>query len=129
MHNMPLSSHLYMARRFDEAISAATAMQERIPEFSMHWLIARFYWEQGRFDKALQKERLELEWRGDTVLLAAHEEGLEAGGPTGAMQAIAYWPHLDVLHDDPRYLDLLERIYGRRVQDIRRPANSKPRQD
>ncbi len=178
MHNMPLPSHLYMARRFDEAISAATAMQERTPQFSMHWLIARFYWEQGRFDKALEEERLEFEWRGDTVLLAALEEGLEAGGPTGAMQAIAealvarasesyvdpfdigetfaragmadealdwlekavehgsyeltyvaYWPHLDVLHDDPRYQDLLERIYGRRVQDIRRHANSKQRQD
>ena len=178
MHNMPLPSHLYMARRFDEAISAATAMQERIPQFSMHWLIARFYWEQGRFDKALQEERLEFEWRGDTVLLVALEEGLEAGGPPGAMQAIAealvarasesyvdpfdigetfaragmadealywldkavehgsyeltyvaYWPHLDIVRDDPRYADLLQRVYGRRAQEIGRRADPSPKQD
>ena len=164
MHNMPLPSHLYMARRFDEAISAATAMQARTPQFSMHWLIAKFYWEQGRFDKALEEDRLEFERRGDTILLAALEEGLEAGGPTGAMQAIAeamvgrasesyvdpfdvgetfaragmvdealywldkavehgsyemtyvaYWPHLDVVRDDPRYQDLVERIYNQRT--------------
>jgi len=169
MHNMPLPSHLYMARRFDEAISAATAMQARTPQFSMHWLIAKFYWEQGRFDKALEEERLEFERRGDTILLAALEEGLEAGGPTGAMLAIAeamvdraseiyvdpfdiaemfaragmidegihwlekaadhgsyeltyvaYWPHLDVLRDDPRFQDLLVSVYGQRAREIRR---------
>ena len=47
------------------------------------------YWAQGRFDEALAAERLELERRGDTVLLAALEEGLEADGPTGAMRAMA----------------------------------------
>ena len=169
MHNMPLPSHLYMARRFDEAISAATAMQARTPQFSMHWFIAKFYWEQGRFDKALEEERLEFERRGDTILLAALEEGLEAGGPTGAMLAIAeamvaraseiyvdpfdiaemfaragmidegihwlekaadhgsyeltyvaYWPHLDVLRDDPRFQDLLVSVYGQRAREIQR---------
>jgi len=169
MHNMPLPSHLYMARRFDEAISAATAMQARTPQFSMHWLIAKFYWEQGRFEKALEEERLEFERRGDTILLVALEEGLEAGGPTDAMRVIAeamvdraseiyvdpfdiaemfaragmvdegihwlekaadhgsyeltyvaYWPHLDVLRDDPRYQDLLVRVYGQRAREIRR---------
>ncbi|MDH3267025.1 MAG: tetratricopeptide repeat protein, partial [Gammaproteobacteria bacterium] len=178
MHNMPLPSHLYMARRFDEAISAATAMQARTPQFSMHWLIAKFYWEQGRFDKALEEERLEFERRGDTILLAALEEGLEAGGPTGAMRAIAeamvdraseiyvdpfdiaemfaragmvaegihwlekaadhgsyeltyvaYWPHLDVLRDHPRYRDLLVRVYGQKAQEIGRLEDLKPLHD
>ncbi|MGB5332915.1 MAG: winged helix-turn-helix domain-containing protein [Woeseiaceae bacterium] len=178
MHNMPLPSHLYMARRFDEAISAATAMQARIPQFSMHWLIAKFYWEQGRFDKALEEERLEFERRGDTILLAALGEGLEAGGPTGAMRVmaevmvdrasenyvdpfdiaemfaragmvdegilwlekaadhgsyeltyVAYWPHLDVLRDHPRYRDLLVRVYGQKAQGIGRLEDLKPLQD
>ena len=173
MHSMPLPSHLYMARRFEEAIDAATAMQARTPHFSMHWFIARFYWEQGRFEEALEEERLEFEWRGDTVLLAALEEGFEADGPTGAMRAIAeamvarasetyvdpfdvaemfaragmvdegihwlekaadhgsyeltyvaYWPHFDVLRGDPRYQDLVERVYGDRAREIRRVTSA-----
>jgi TolB-like protein/DNA-binding winged helix-turn-helix (wHTH) protein/tetratricopeptide (TPR) repeat protein len=89
MHSLPLPGHLYMARRFDEAIAAATAMQERVPQYSVHWLLARYFWQQGRFDEALEEERLELERRGDSVLLAALEEGLDAGGPGGAMRAMA----------------------------------------
>jgi tetratricopeptide (TPR) repeat protein len=89
MHSLPLAFHLYVARRFDEAINAAKDMQARTPQFSVHWLLARIYWQQGRIDDALQEQRLELERRGDTVLLVALEEGLDAAGPTGAMRAIA----------------------------------------
>ena len=173
MHSVPLPSHLYMARRFDEAIAAATALQARVPQYSAHWMLARNYWRQGRFDKALEEERLELERRGDTVLLAALEGGLDAGGPTGAMRAMAetlvaranetyvdpsdigeifaragmvdealywldravedgsyeltyfaFWPHWDVLRDDPRYEELLERVYGRRAGEIQRVASA-----
>ena len=171
MHSLPLPNHLYVARRFDEAVAAAKDMQLRTPQFSMHWFFARVYWEQGRFDKALEEERLELERRGDPVLLAAIQEGFDAAGPTGAMRAmaealvararntyvdpfdiaeafaraemvdealywldkavahgsykmnyLAFWPHLDVVRDDPRYQDLLERVYGPRTQDIRRTS-------
>jgi len=173
MHSLPLPGHLYMARRFDEAITAATAMQARVPQYSVHWLLARYFWQQGRFDEALEEERLELERRGDIVLLAALEDGLDAGGPTGAMRAMAealvartsatyldpgdiaelyaraglvdeallwlekavengsyeesfaaFWPHWDVLRDDPRYEDLLELVYGEKAQEITRAANS-----
>jgi TolB-like protein/DNA-binding winged helix-turn-helix (wHTH) protein/tetratricopeptide (TPR) repeat protein len=163
-HNLPLPSHLYMARRFDEAIDASKAMQLRTPQLSVHFFLAWVYWQQGRFDKALEEERLEFERRGDTVLLAALEEGFAEAGPTGAMRAkaealvarsseayidpcdiaetfaragmvdkalhwldkaaehgsykltyVAYWPHFDVVRDDPRYQDLVERVYGERV--------------
>jgi DNA-binding winged helix-turn-helix (wHTH) protein/TolB-like protein len=89
MHSLPLPGHLYMARRLDEAIAAATAMQERVPQYSVHWLLARYFWQQGRFDEAVEEERLELVLRGDSVLLAALEEGLDTGGPSGAMRAMA----------------------------------------
>ena len=173
MHSLPLPGHLYMARRFDEAITAATAMQVRVPQYSMHWFFARVYWQQGRFDKAMEEERLELERRGDTVLLAALEEGLDTAGPTGAMRAMAevlvaranetyvdpsdigelfvraglidegfhwlekavkngsyeetfaaFWPHWDVLRDDPRFQDLLVRVYGQRAREIRRVTSA-----
>jgi tetratricopeptide (TPR) repeat protein len=171
MHNLPLPSHLYVTRRFDEAIAAAIDMQVRIPRFSVHWFLAKAYWEQGRFDESLEEERLEYERRGDTVLLAALEEGLDAGGPTGALRAIAealvaradetyvdpyeiaetfaraglvdqalhwldraveygsyeitylaFWPHLDVVRGDPRYQDLMQRVYGDRAPEIAQVA-------
>ena len=171
MHSLPLPGHLYMSRRIDEAIIAAKAMQSRVPQFSLHWMLARFYWQQGRFDEALEEERLELQRRGDTVLLAALEEGLDGGRPSGAMRAIAealvtraeemyvdpsdiaefyaragsveealrrleeavgnssfeetfiaFWPHWDVLRDDPRFQDLLVQVYGERAQEISQAA-------
>jgi TolB-like protein/Tfp pilus assembly protein PilF len=87
--NIPFPTHLYMARRYDEAIVEAKAVEERIPQFSTHRILARILWEQGHIDEAVDHERLELERRGDTELLAALEEGFQASGPTGAMQAMA----------------------------------------
>jgi DNA-binding winged helix-turn-helix (wHTH) protein/TolB-like protein len=175
MHGLPLPGHLYMARRLDEAITAAKAMQARVPQYSVHWMLARLYWQLGRFDEALEEQRLEFERRGDTVMLAALESGLDAGGPSGAMRAIAealiaranetyvdpgdiaelyvraglvdeallwldkavtnssyeetwiaFWPHWDILRDDPRFQDLMERVYGARTQEIGRLAISHP---
>ena len=178
MHNLPLCSHLFMARRFDEAVSATKDVQVRNRQLSLHWFLAMVYWQQGRFDEALEEERLELEQRGDTVLLAALEEGFDAAGPTGAMSAmaealvaraqesyvnpftigetfaraemvdealhwldqaaghgsynmtyLAFWPPFDVLRGDPRYQDLVERVYADRAPEIRRLKDSGPRQD
>jgi len=178
MHNLPLCSHLFMARRFDEAVSETKDVQVRNRQLSLHWFLAMVYWQQGRFDEALEEERLELEQRGDTVLLAALEEGFDAAGPTGAMSAmaealvaraqesyvnpftigetfaraemvdealhwldqaaghgsynmtyLAFWPPFDVLRGDPRYQDLVERVYADRAPEIRRLKDSGPRQD
>ena len=178
IHNMPLPSHLYMARRYDEAISVATAMQARTPQFSLHWFFAKVYWQQGLLTKALEEERLELKRRGDSVLLAALEKGLHEAGPDGGLRAIAealvtranesyvdpfeiaetyaragmadealhwldkavehgsyettylaFWPHLDVVRDDPRFEVLVERVYGRRAPEISRAVNSSRLQD
>jgi TolB-like protein/DNA-binding winged helix-turn-helix (wHTH) protein len=170
IHSRALAYHLFLARRYDESIAVVEAARERVPGFLAHYTLARVYWVQGDFDKALEAERLEFEWRGDTVLLAALEEGRDAAGPTGAMRAIAealvarsnesyvdpfeigktyaragmvdealHWlnraveygsyeitylafrPDLDVLRDDPRFEDLLERVYGQGSPIIARP--------
>ena len=89
MHNRPLPYHLFLARRYDEAVVAARAMQQRVPGFSIHWLFAQIYWKQGLYDQALEEQRHELERRGDMVLLAALEKGFEEAGPSGAMGAMA----------------------------------------
>jgi len=89
MHNGALVYHLFLARRYEESIVAVEAARERVPGFLAHYTLGRVYWVQGDFEKALEAERLELEWRGDTVLLAALDEGRDVAGPTGAMRAIA----------------------------------------
>ena len=164
VHGRVLPYHLFLSRRYDEAIAAVAATRVRIPIAPMHYLLAWVYWVQGRLEMAIEEERLELERRGDMMLLAALEEGLDAAGPVGAMRAIAealvaraeesyvdpfeigktyaragmvdealYWlekavdygsyeitylafrPDLDVLRDDPRFQQLLERVYGDRI--------------
>jgi len=173
MHNLPLCSHSFMARRYEMAINATKDVQARNRQLSLHWFLALVYWQQGRFDEALDEERLELERRGDVVLLAALEEGFDAAGPTGAMRSmakalvdraqesyvnpffigetfaraemvdealhwlykaaehgsynmtyLAFWPPFDVLRDDPRYQDLMKRVYGSRAEAISRAAKS-----
>ena len=170
IHNGALAYHLFLARRYEESIAAVEAARERIPGFLAHYTLARVYWVQGEFDKAMEAERLELEWRRDTVLLAALEQGLDAAGPTGAMRAmaealvarssesyvdpfeigktyaragmvdealhwlnraaeygsfetiyIAFRPDLDVLREDPRYRNLVDRVY-----DQGNPVTARP---
>jgi TolB-like protein/Tfp pilus assembly protein PilF len=87
--SFPLPAHLYMARRYDEAIIAAKSLQTRLPLFPLHRFFSRVYWQQGLFDKALEEERQECERIGDTVVLEALEAGLDDSGPTGAMRAMA----------------------------------------
>jgi TolB-like protein len=178
MHGAPLPVHLSMAGRLDEAIIAARDLQVRVPHFSVHWILAMIYWQQGHIDQALEEDRLELGRRGDTARLAALEEGLDAGGPTGAMRAmaevlvarasesyvdpfdigetfaragmvdealhwldkaaghgsykmtyVAFWPNLDVVYDDPRYPELLQRVYGEKAEEIRRVSDARRQKD
>jgi len=87
--NMPVPFHLYMMRRYDEAIADIAQLQERIPGNAMHQLLALTYWQQGRLTEALEQERLALARRKDVELLAALEQGEARDGPQGAMLAMA----------------------------------------
>ena len=87
--NMPVPFHLYMMRRYDEAIADIAQIQERIPGNAMHHLLALIYWQQGRMEEALEQERQALAQRQDLELLAALEQGEARGGPQAAMLAMA----------------------------------------
>lgn len=89
MPGRAMGYHLFLTQRYDEAIEAVAAMRARNDGLLMHYLLAWIYWDQGRFDEAVDEERLEYERRGDAVLLAALDEGLATGGPHGAMRALA----------------------------------------
>jgi adenylate cyclase len=87
--NVPIPFHLYMMRRYDEAIADIRQLQERIPDYPMHRLLAMVYWQQGRLQDALEQERQRLGLRKDGELLTALEQGNARGGPRGAMLAMA----------------------------------------
>lgn len=88
-NNIPLCFHLFLARRYDEAIAANQDMHERFPGFSMHMQLAWVYWTQGRFEESVDEERKELQWRKDAGALAALDAGYSAAGPAGAMKSLA----------------------------------------
>ena len=87
--NVPVPFHLYLMRRYEEAIADIRQLQERTPGYAMHRLLALVYWQQGRLEEALEQERQELALRKDVELLAALEQGDARGGPRGAMLAMA----------------------------------------
>ena len=86
--NIPVPFHLYMMRRYDEALAEIAQIQERIPGNAMHQLLALIYWQQGRMEEALEQERQVLLQRKDLDLLAALDRG-EARSPQAAMLAMA----------------------------------------
>ncbi len=100
-----LGYHLFLARRYEEAIEAVAAMRARNDELLLHYLLAWIYWDEGDFDRAITEERLELERRDDAVLLVALETGLAEDGPFGAMRAMA---EALVARSQERYVDPFE---------------------
>jgi tetratricopeptide (TPR) repeat protein len=89
MDSGPLTFHLLIARDYDAAIETIHELEERFPGYPARLNLSLVYWAQGDFAAAVQEERLKLEQRGDTVLLAALDAGLAAGGPREAMRAVA----------------------------------------
>ncbi len=87
--NMPVPFHLYLMRRYDEAIADARQLRERIPGYTVNWLLALVYWQQGLLAEALEQERQVLAARKDMELLEALEQGEARDGPRGAMLAKA----------------------------------------
>jgi tetratricopeptide (TPR) repeat protein len=89
IHQVPLSYHLFLARRYDEALAFTLSIQERFPNFPLHKNLSLIYWQQGLYDKALQEERRKYELYGDTELLTLFDESEAATAPRELMRTIA----------------------------------------
>ena len=60
---------------------------------------------------------------------ALHWLDQAAGHGSYNMTYLAFWPPFDVLRDDPRYDELVDRVYGDRAPEIRRLQSPGPRRD
>jgi TolB-like protein len=89
IHQVPLSYHLFLARRYDEALAVTLSIQERFPNFPLHENLSLIYWQQGQYDKALQEDRRKYELYVDTELLTLFDENEAANAPRELMRAIA----------------------------------------
>ena len=87
--NLPVPVHLYMMRRYDEAIAEAQELLKTDPNYPVGWLLTLIYWQNGMFQEALAEYRKTLTRMNDTGLLEALENGNSESGPRGAMRAMA----------------------------------------
>ena len=100
--NLPVPFHLYLMRRYDEALAEVGKLLEQNADYPVHWLLMMIYWEQGRLEDALEAYRRQLTVQGGTGLLAALDRGHADSGPAGAMRAVAVQMALD---SEERYVD------------------------
>ena len=87
--NLPVPVHLYMMRRYDEAIAEAQELLKTDPNYPVSWLLTLVYWQKGMLQEALAEHRKILTRMNDTGLLEALEKGDAESGPRGAMRAMA----------------------------------------
>ena len=87
--NLPVPVHLYMMRRYDEAIAESQELLKTDPNYPVGWLLTLVYWQNGMFQEALAEYRKTLTRMNDTGLLEALANGNSESGPRGAMRAMA----------------------------------------
>ncbi len=100
LYGVPVAAHLYMMRRYDDAIAEIQKLQELDPDYPVHQWLARIYWQKGMYDEATVAYRNA--WRRDPERVEALEQGYAAAGPPGAMHAVA---SLLVTRSEERYVD------------------------
>lgn len=98
LSTIPLVTHLFFMRRYDDTITEAQKLLELDPNFPVHGWLARIYWQQGRYEAARREYRIA--WRRDSKRLRAFKRGYAEIGPKGGMLAIA-----------ERLADQSERVY------------------
>lgn len=86
---LPLTFHLFLARRYEESLAVALRIQKHFPKVPLHVNLSLIYWQQGLYDKALEEERRRYELYNDTEILALFDENKAATTPQELMRLIA----------------------------------------
>ncbi len=89
MTNATVVGHLYVARRYDEAVAEAEKLLAIDPNYpAVRWFLRSVYWQQGRFEESLELLR-ESSWGREPANRETLDRGYAASGPQGAMLAVA----------------------------------------
>lgn len=87
--NTPVAGHLYLARRYDEAIDECRALLGLDPKYpGARGFLASALWAKGLHEQSLEVYR-EL-WQTDSDLVTILNSGYETLGPNGALRAVAH---------------------------------------
>lgn len=89
MASVPVVFHLYMMRRYNDAVEEAQELLQMNPGLPVHLPLMMTYWKQEKYEDAITQYRKALNrWR-DQELLAALEKGYIEAGPRGALLSVA----------------------------------------
>jgi serine/threonine-protein kinase len=89
LSNAVVVGHLYLARRYGEAIDEARRLLTIDPDYpGAASFLRRSYWQLGRFEEAVESLR-ETRWGSQPRVREALDRGYAKAGPQGAMLAVA----------------------------------------
>jgi tetratricopeptide (TPR) repeat protein len=116
MSNAVVVGHLYIARRYEEAVAEAEKLLAVDPKFlAVRSFLRRTYWQMGKLEEAVEMFR-DTEWAKQPEIKVALDQGYAESGPQGVMLAVAH--HLEA-HSDTAFVDPLTIAvyYGRAGRD------------
>ncbi len=105
IHQIPISYHLFLARRYDEALAVTLDIQKRFPGSPMHVNLSLIYWQQGLYEKALAEDRSKYELYKDDEMMELFDGNLAEADPRALMRAVA---EVLVRRSESVYVDAFE---------------------
>ena len=85
--SLPVQGHLYMMRRYEEALIRLEDFLNLHPDYPVSGWSNLIYWKLGRYEESIDAFRLAN--ADDSLMLAAIDSGRSESGPLGALQAAA----------------------------------------
>jgi TolB-like protein/Tfp pilus assembly protein PilF len=105
MSNAVVVGHLYIARRYDEAVAEAEKLLAVDRNFlAVKGFLRQAYWQMGKREEAIEMYR-ETAWGKQPMVRDALDQGYAEAGPRGAMLAVA---HLLEAQSDTTFVDPLD---------------------